>query len=118
MAGRISPQAKSIVDALTGIGLSRRQFKVTTDTTVTREEDGSRYREYGHAHMRNLDMRAQPVVHEHAEHLAARGLTVTRYVGSCGHVRHVAVSTEYNPRQTVSEHRLEGACLDCRTAGQ
>ena len=117
MSGRISPQAKNLLDAVLSVGVPRKEVRVTTETKTTREEDGSKYREYGHASASLSTRSARQAVEEHAQHLADRGVHVTRSRWTdCGHLGSTSLTSQYNPQHKIIEFPLNGSCLSCRTA--
>lgn len=76
MSRRLSPQARILLDELTGVGVERRDVRVRTEPS----RDGS-----GTAMASLRAPEAERVVVEHAQHLADRGLHVTVVQHSCGH---------------------------------
>jgi hypothetical protein len=106
MSGRLSPQARGLLDELTGVGVERKDVRVRTDPS----RDGS-----GTAMALLRVPTAEQVVIEHAQHLADRGLHVTVIGHTCGHVASPVVSN--SPEE--SNHKvvtvpLPYACKACR----
>ena len=115
---RISPQAQTLINALLGIGIPRRDFSVRTDrhrlswvnpATGMRE----RWMEYGAASVLFKSISAQRTAIARAQELADQNLSVTTFADSCGHVTVILVWTAWNGAKTVTRRTNPGLCAGC-----
>lgn len=105
-------QAQNLINELRALGLPRDLFRVRTDITK-RRDNGHSYREYGDALVIPMSRDANRWLGEHAQILADRYLTVTRFRWLCGHDASPLVTSQYNRRREVETITLTAHCGDC-----